>query len=371
MLFSTSRMRIFYTITKSEMGGAQTYLWRLLECAKVNGDEVVVMADKEGWLSEKAKEFGATFIANSYYKNSYNPINLVQAIIETRQAIKAFAPDIVHANSGGAGFFTRLACIGLAVRVVFTAHGWSFTEGTPFFRKLIAQIGEAILVPFTSAIVCVSVNDARLAYKYLDGVKNKITVIHNGVPIPQQAHVGGKGVIVLLFVGRLTRPKLPMSILQALAALSDEYKQRFTLTIVGDGPQKKALLEYVQVAGLEEQVVFTVAKTEEMNSLYVASDVFVLPTEWEGFPMTIVEAMAAGLPVIASAVGGIPEAVDATVGALLPRGKEVDGLVDLFIKIADDPSWLPARGNAARSRAEAQFSAEEMCNNVWNIYEQS
>ncbi len=352
------------------MGGAQTYLWRLLERAKQNGDTVVVMANGEGWLSHKAKELGFTFISNSYFKNSFNPLNLVRAVSETRKAIKDFAPDVVHCNSGGGGFFGRLASVGLTAKIIFTAHGWSFTDGTPIIRKTIARIAETVMVPFTDKILCVSHNDARLAKKYLFGANKKIEVIHNGVPIPELvATPGMSDEIKLFFAGRLTRPKLPLTILQTLAKLPSEMKIKFRLHIAGHGEQEKMLQEFAKEQGILGQVIIQSIPTEQMMDAYLKSDLFLLPTEWEGFPMTIVEAMAAGLPVVASAVGGIPEAVDDTVGMLLTRGNEEEELGILFRKIAEDPTWLTSRGHAARARAVAEFSANTMCDKVWKAYE--
>jgi glycosyltransferase involved in cell wall biosynthesis len=363
-------MRIFYSITKSEMGGAQTYLWRLLESARERGDTAMIMSDGDGWIFDRARELGFECIANPYFKNSFNPLNFIHAVLNAKKAIKKFSPDVVHCNSSAAGLFVRVAAIGSKIKVIFTAHGWGFTEGTPLVRRIIVQASEALVTPFTDKIICVSYNDARLARKYLFGADKKISVIHNGVPIPKSvAQVGKKEKINLIFVGRLTRPKLPMSILKALISLPPSVRMKFTLCIVGDGIQKKELLDFVDKNQMKDKVILLQAKTEEMNELYLKSDLFLLPTQWEGFPMTIVEAMAAGLPVVASAVGGISEAIDERVGALLERGKEVKELEALFMKISNDPFWLIKRGTASRSRAEELFSSQKMCDKVWQLYE--
>lgn len=365
-------MKIFYCITKSEMGGAQTYLWHLLQYAKGRGDQIIVMANGEGWLADRVRESGFEFVANSYFKNSFNPLNSIRAILETRKAIKRFSPDIVHCNSGAAGFFGRVASLGLRAKVIFTAHGWSFTDGTPLVRKTIARITETIMAPFTDKILCVSHNDARLARKYLFGADKKIEVVHNGVPIPDAvAQVGTHDKIRLFFAGRLTRPKLPAAILAALSELPLRIRNNFFLRIAGDGEQRRDLENFITKNHLQDQVKIGAIPTEKMTDEYLASDLFLLPTEWEGFPMTIVEAMAVGLPVVASAVGGIPEAVDDTVGKLLNRGNEAAELRKIFDTIAGDLEWLKQRGHASRARAIAQFSAETMCTKVWKSYENS
>lgn len=351
------------------MGGAQTYLWHLLQHAKEGGHTVSVMADKPGWLSEKTIQLGFSFIPNPYFKNSFNPLSAIFGLIETRKIIKKLRPDIMHANSGAGGFFGRLASIGTGTKIIFTAHGWSFTPGTPFLRRIAALAMEQILSFITDEIICVSNNDARLARRCLFGVSKKIHVIHNGVPIPQQvASLGTSDKIHLIFVGRLTRPKLPIVILRALGGLPVSMRENFRLRIVGDGPQKEKLLMRTKEMNLETQVVIASEKMENMNELYLTSDLLVLPTEWEGFPITIIEAMALGVPVVASAVGGIPEAVDETVGTLLVRGNEAEELKKVFERLAHNTWLLVEKGKNARARAVAQFSSKTMCDSVWKLY---
>jgi len=364
-------MRIFYSITKSEIGGAQTYLWSLLKRAKENGDEVVVMSYPGGWLEGKVKELGFRFIPNIYYKNSFSPINLFKAIFETRKSIKEFNPDILHLNSGGAGFFGRLANIGLRSKVIFTAHGWSFTDGTPLFRKIVALIGENLITPFTDKIICVSENDARLARSKLILRGNKIEVIHNGAEIREevsQQKIEEK--IKILFIGRLERPKMPIIILRSLMRLTDEERNKFTVSIIGFGAQEKLLCDFINKNNLEDLVSVKKVIFEEVYEECLDSNLFILPTEWEGFPMTIVGAMSAGLPVLASNVGGISEVVDDSVGKLLSRGKEEVELVETLREILKDDKWLSVRGQNARKRIVDNFSDRDMCNKVWKIYEQ-
>jgi len=360
-------MRIFYFVTKTEQGGAQTYLWNLAKYAKEKGDEVFLMADKEGWLSKKFEELGFQFIPNKYYKNSWSPINLLLSVIKTRKAIEKINPDIIHANSGGAGFFVRLASIGLSTKVVFTAHGWSFTEGAPFLRRQIAILAENIVLPLTDAIVCVSENDARLARKYLNISASKISVVHNGTPMTSDfAKPGRNFPIKILFAGRLARPKLPIAILRALSSVPKEIKEKFSVLIAGAGKQKKYLKHFAKENNLN--VTIEKVPTELMHNKYLDSDIFILPTEWEGFPMTIIEAMMAGVPTVASNVGGIGEAVNENVGELLRRGREEIELESLFKKIASDTKWIQVRGDNARRRAIELFSSDLMCERTWNIY---
>ncbi len=364
-------MKILYVITKSEIGGAQTYVWSLLRRAKENNDEVAVMAYPGGWLEEKVKELGLRFIPNIYYKNSFSPINLFRAVLSTRNSIKDFCPDILHLNSGGAGFFGRLANIGLKSKVVFTAHGWSFTDGTPIFRRIIALIGENLITTFTDKIICVSENDARLARAKLIFGGQKIEVIHNGVEIkPQTVSQELAGKFKILFIGRLERPKMPIAILRSLTRLTEEERGKFSVSIVGFGSQEKLLRDFTRENNLDNFVTMKKIKFEEVYGQCLNSNLFVLPTEWEGFPMTILEAMSAGLPVLASNVGGISEVVDDSVGKLLSRGNEEIELVEIFREILKDSSWLVSRGQNARKRIVENFSEEEMCDKVWKIYEQ-
>src|SRR6056297_253285 len=175
-------MKILYLITKSEIGGAQTYTYQLGSFLKAKNYKVGIMSYPGGWLEKKASQNNISFYLNKNFKNTYNPFVLYKAIKRIKKVVNEFKPDLIHCQSTIAGLATRLA-VRNKVPTIFTAHGWAFTKGTPFFRKIIAIMIEKLASFYSSKIICVSEFDKKLALKYHIASKNKLVTIYNGVKV--------------------------------------------------------------------------------------------------------------------------------------------------------------------------------------------
>jgi len=155
-------------------------------------------------------------------------------------------------------------------------------------------------------------------------------------------------------VARLRPPKDVMTLVRAIALLPPGSARA---TVVGDGPERADLAEEVRRLGVEGAVDL-VGEREDVADLLAAADVFALPTLSEGLPMSVLEAMAAGLPVVAAAAGGVPELVeDGQTGILVPPGRP-DALAAALGRLAADPALRRRLGGAGRRRAEAHFDIE-------------
>ena len=366
-------MKIIYLITKTEVGGAQVHLAYLLKEGKSRGFDMVVISRGNGWLKDKTESLGIRFIENPFFANSWNPFKHLRSVLFLRKIIKKEKPDIVHAHSGAAGFIGRIASFGLAKKV-FTAHGWSFTKGTPLFRRVIAILAENIITPFTDKIITVSRNDYNLAKKKLIFSKNKLEVVWNGIDIPENViyflpKINEK--IKILFIGRLVPPKEPVKILQAISQLRKEDWNRFEVSIIGTGKERVLIEDFLNKngGGIEVKMLGDVPN-ERVGELYRSSHIFALPTRWEGFPMTIIEAMSYGLPVIASDVGGIKEAIGDGAGVLMKKGEEVSIMQNFFGKVIENPNFLLQISEKEKERVSKEFSSEIMCEKVFAVYDE-
>jgi hypothetical protein len=168
-------MKILYITTKATYGGVQTHIKQCAEFMKNNGHVVSVMAhpNKGEGLENDLRELGVTFYSNKFLVNSFNPIRGIFTIKEIRKVLKSFQPDIVSCHSSSAGFWGRLAVMN-KVPVIFTAHGWGFTEGVTFYRSIIIKIAEGLVSSLCRKIICVSDNDYTLALKYNITKKDKL-----------------------------------------------------------------------------------------------------------------------------------------------------------------------------------------------------
>ena len=361
-------MNILFLITKSEAGGAQTHIWHLSRHLISKGHEVAVMSSSGGWLEGEVKKLGVKFYQNIYLRNSYNIFLGFKAMKEIREAVDEFNPDLISCHSTATGFWGRLA-IRNRVLTIFTVHGWGFTEGTPFFRKIILLLAEKIASCYCKKIICVSDFDRELALKYKIAPKEKLITVHNGVEIIDFSKKEINPLeIKIVFVGRLSKQKDPLLLLKAFNLLNQELKEKSEIFIIGEGEKRRELKDFIFKNKLKEKVkLLGELEREEVFEVLRNSDIFVLPSNWEGFPYTILEAMSCGLPVIASDVGGVSEIVDENCGILIERGDK-EGLKKALEKLIENSSLLLKLGENAKKRVKEEFSLEKMLKETEELY---
>lgn len=351
-------MKILYVITKSEIGGAQTHVRDLAAHMKAAGNAVAIMAAPDGWLENEATKLDIRFYPNQYFANSFNPLHLAKAAKEIKKVVQDFKPDLVHAHSSFAGFLARFVIRG-GIPTIFTAHSFAFTDGAKWTRKLIASIAERIAAKWTSKIICVSEYDRALALRYRIVPVEKLVVIHNGVADTSIKTTREEKIIS---VGRLAYPKEFVLLLRA-------YKESgvaMRLEIIGDGPDRDMIEAEIARLDLRNRVTLRgPASQEEVREELAESSAFILISKHEGLPMTILEAMAAGLPVIASRVGGIPEEIGSECGILVENNV---GDISNALKHISNEEARRRLGTAARERYEREFTLQKFLEATENIY---
>lgn len=365
-------MKILYFITKSEAGGAQTHIYQLSKYFTEKGNEVGIMSYPGGWLEKETLKMGADFYSNQYLSNKPNPFEIFKAIKKIKEVVADFKPDLISCHSTAAGFLGRLT-IRNKIPTIFTAHGWAFTEGAPFLRKVILLLAEKLAGCYCKKIICVSDFDRNLVLKYKIASPDKITVIHNGVEMTQiNADIKQKDAeksLKIVFVGRLTQPKDPLLLLKSFNSLSSKLRNKAQISIIGEGPRRKDLEKFIKGNKLEGKIkLLGSISREKVFEVLKKSDIFVLPSNYEGFPYTILEAMSCGLSVIASNVGGVSEIVDENCGMLIKRGDK-EGLKKVLEKLIENPSLLLKLGENAKKRVKEEFSLGKMLEKTKEVYE--
>jgi glycosyltransferase involved in cell wall biosynthesis len=346
-----SSPRILLLITLAETGGAQTYVAGLLP-ALARRLDVVVAAHGEGPLRDAALASGVRYVPLRHVRRNLHPARDLLGLLELAALIRRERPDIVHANSSKAGLLGRTAAAALGVPVrIFTAHGWAFKAHSGPVSVLYRWV-DRLMAPLTTTTVCVSERErsagvAARTCRARDTVVIPTAVDAGAVP---QARLDGSPPRVIM-VGRLAAPKDPVTLVRALAGVR---RASFTATIVGDGPDRPAVEAEIRAAGLEG-VVELAGERHDVPRLLADAEVFVLSSRSEGAPLSVLEAMAAGLPVVASAVGGVPEIVaDGATGLLVPPGN-VAALAAALEQLLADAALRRRLGAAGRERARARF----------------
>jgi glycosyltransferase involved in cell wall biosynthesis len=234
---------------------------------------------------------------------------------------------------------------------IFTVHGWAFSAHRGMAAALY-RWAERLVSRVTTVTVCVAERErvAGLAAGSCD--ERTTVVIHNGVDptaaLPRRRRDGTPPRIVT--VGRLKAPKDPLTLVRALASVSGP----FEAVVVGDGPDRPAVEAEAERLALGGAVRLAGERADVMQ-LLADADIFVLSSRSEGLPLSILEAMSAGLPVVASRVGGVPEAVvDGETGLLVPPG-EPSTLARALERLVADPALRGRLGAAGRERVEELF----------------
>jgi glycosyltransferase involved in cell wall biosynthesis len=347
--------RILVLVTLSEVGGAQSYVSDLVPGLTPTFD-VVVAAHGDGPLADRVRRSGARFVRLRFLRRNLSPLDLA-ALFEIWLLCLRLRPEVMHANSSKAGAIGRVAALLAGVRHrVFTTHGWAFAAAEGRQARLY-ELVERALRPITSAVICVSEREHRRGVEARACPQERTFVIPNAVDLTRFGpHEGGpeSGPVEVVSVGRLAAPKDFSTLLEALARLEPG---TVALRILGDGPDRPRLAERCTSLGLDACVHFE-GTVEDVASWLARADVFVLSSRSEGMPMSVLEAMAAGLPVIASDVGGMRELVDERRGILVAPGDPA-ALAQALGDLVLDPARRRRLGGAGRAAVAAGFALED------------
>ncbi len=384
--------KILYIITQSELGGAQRNVLDLTRSLK-NEYEIIVAAgpDGGGLFFEMLEKNNISCIRLKYLRRAINPFNDWLAFCEIKKLLKTEKPDILHLHSSKAGILGSVAAKkmrGGGAKIIYTVHGAVFEASfNPLLRRIFLWL-EKFTARFKDKIICVSANDKKLWLKYQAAPEEKLTVIHNGVdfgtmeflpraaareylfglsaPLFAAARGSGSDLKIIGTIANFYPEKgLEYFILAAETILKQKQKN-IIFTIIGDGSQRELLEAMIKEHSLEKS--FVLAGTIPNASKYLkALDVFVLSSIKEGLPYTILEAMAAQLPIVASWIGGLPEMIkNETNGFLvLPRNPEM--LAEKIISLLDNPSLAQQFIRASQEKIN-DFSLEKMVEETKKIY---
>lgn len=359
-------MKVLYMITRAEYGGGQVHVLDLLRGFRARLD-VAVATGEEEYLTREAAALGVPVFVLPHLVHPISPANDVRALRETLALLRRWRPDLLHAHTSKAGIIGRAAARMSGVPSVFTAHTWAFAEGMSRRRRAVGIVAEATMALPSAQIINVSTANRDLALRYHIARRHKLQVIHNGVadcPERAQPERGTEPRVVM--VARFAEQKDQTLLVRAFARAHAPGRLQF----IGDGPIRPQVEAEVERLGLSARVDFLGARGD-VTALLAQAHCFALATNWEGFPLTILEAMRAGLPVIATAVGGNAEAVDdGATGFLVPHGDQ-EALAERLHQLLTDPKLRGRMGAAGRARYEQHFTLDSQLERTYAVYQQA
>ena len=354
-------MRILYLITLAERGGAQVHVAELLRGFS-RGHQVALCAGEEGYLCDVARALNAPVFLLPHLVHPMSPWNDLRAVKELMRIRKAWKPDLIHGHTSKAGMVGRVAGFLCGAPVVFTAHTWSFSTFFPPRQQAIALQLERLAGSMDCRIIAVSEATRQFAIKRRAAPARKLVTVWNGIgDTPHRADPGRAGCPRIAMVARFVAVKEHELLIRALSRVEGDYH----LDLVGDGPLRAQAES--QARCLNGRVTFH-GERADVPELLAQEHIAVLASKWEGLPLTVLESMRAGLPVVASHVGGVAEAVTHRVNGLLtPVGDEESLRQSLQLLVAD-PDLRARMGAEGRRRYERDFTLQRMLARTTAVY---
>ncbi|MFH1463034.1 MAG: glycosyltransferase family 4 protein [Pseudomonadota bacterium] len=356
-------MRVLLVITRGGRGGAQAHVLELVR-GLLGRVEFTVAVGEDAFLASSLRSLGVRVQVLPALRREVAPAADLRACAALRRLIRALGPDLVHTHSSKAGLLGRAAAWREGVPAMHTAHAWSFSDGLPRRRIALAVPIEALAGRATRRFITVSEADGRIARRYHVARAAQIRVVHNGIAdTPWRAAPDAGAPTTIAMVARMAPPKDHHLLLRALAGVGAPFR----LLLIGDGPDRGAIEAEIGALGLVGRVDLA-GDSAEVPRLLAGAQIGALISRQEGFPLAVLEAMRAGLPVIASDVGGVREAIeDQATGLLVARG-DATGLRSALARLLVDAPLRRRLGDAGRRAWEQRFTAAHMVSGTEAVY---
>ncbi len=374
-------MRVMHVVHSLTVGdGVAQVVMQLVQCLQRQGiQHGIACLVERGDRAVEAEDLGVSVFEIGAL-SSASPVYIPHNLLALRRLIalmRRWQPDVVHAHEFFSGTLGRVAAWAASVpRAVLTLHN------TDLWKRGIHVALDRLLTRATDGIVANSGAVRAFAIQRGRLAPEHVTVIHNGLdldpflqarnPASARAKLGLEpSATVIGTVGGLVEQKGHIWLLRAAATLRTQIPGLKVVLVGGDGHPSECvrpqLLDAVRDLGLQDTVLFP-GKRTDIPEILPAFDLFVLPSEWEGFGLVLVEAMASGLPVVATTVGGIPEVIGSPdVGTLVPP-KDPGALADAIRSLMADDRRRAEMARLGRERAIECFSAQRMAADYRELY---
>jgi glycosyltransferase involved in cell wall biosynthesis len=383
----SDRIRVLRVIARLNMGGPALHVSYLTEGLAERGYDTTLVAGTvsqgEQSMAYVADSLGVQVVTIPHLHREISPVQDLLATWRLAKMMRADRPTILHTHTAKAGAVGRAAAL-LAGRarppiVVHTFHGHVLRGYFGRFWTFVFRMLERILAHVTDALIAVSpeVRDELVALGVAPA--SKFTVIRLGielesrVPERNEARAETRRVMgvrddrfLVGWTGRMTGVKRTDIVLRAFALLRSRGVPA-TLCMVGDGPDRRRIEELASELGIVRDCLFT-GYQEDVGPFFAAFDVFVLPSANEGTPVTAIEALASGCPVVATRVGGVPDVVQDGEDGILIDPDSPEQLANALVLLAGDPELRARMGAAGRARTLPRYAVSRLIDDVDGLY---
>ncbi len=372
-------MKILYIITKSNWGGAQRHVFDLAVHSNRLGHEVVVALGGEGILRDRLREASIVTRPIGALKRDVKIADEFSSLYEIWKLIGEEKPEILHLHSTKAGGLGAFAGRLRGVRkIIFTAHGWAFNEDRPLYQKIVIAFVSWITMLLCTDIITLSNREMKQALMF-PRMEGKIKMIHLGITPPKFFATSSARHLLqakiptpldkAIIIGTIAELHINKGLEYAIDAF-EKIIGRFPTVIfivIGEGEQREYLEKIIKEKGLENRVML-VGYIENAAEYLKAFSIFLLPSIKEGLPYCLIEAGHAGLPVIATTVGGIPEIIDDMKSGILIQPKRVDEISHAVEFLLEHKTIQREYAHTLQERIKTVFSIESMLEQTIKLY---
>jgi glycosyltransferase involved in cell wall biosynthesis len=350
-------MRVLEIVADGNPGGGTTHVLQILR-GLGSTHSMGLITHSRSYLFHQAEVLDIPSYGLHFFRCRLN----LAVSFHLNKIYSEWKPDLIHVHGGRAGLFHTIT--GTTVPTVYTVHGFHFLHKSIGIRWLATFI-EGVIISRANRIIFVSEHDAEIARACKILPENKpTTIIHNGIHLRKVQEDHTTSAKHVGFVGRLEYQKDPFLFLDALEHLSD-----YTATMVGGGSLESAVKREITHRDLAKRVR-QVGPLSHQDSLQILStfDVLLLTSRWEGLPLVVLEAMCAGVPVVAVNVSGLSEIIEHKKNGLLVDERSGQALAWAVRAAVENHELRRDMIDQARQHVRNRFSEENMLSEIQKIY---
>lgn len=372
------KKRILHVVGDSKYGGGSVIIIRLAMAALEDGFDVDVLAT-DPVFQDALKAHGIGVVGLDCIWRDIRPLRDIFGLWRLRRYLSSHPYDIVHTHTSKAGFVGRAAAwMAKVPAVIHTVHGFAFHEESSRVALRVYSFLERRAAHWCHRLVTVSHFHRQWALDLGIGDSARIVAIPNGIPMTRVAQSRSSeavraelgitpGVKVIMAPGRLAPQKGLEYLLEAFDLLVRRGNRDVVLVIVGDGVLREPLQQRCRELGIDVQVIFT-GYRDDIGDVVSASDYIALPSLREGLSIALLEAMAAGKPIVTTSIGSNLEATDdGRVARIIPP-KDAVALADAIELLLQHPDVARGLGQAAKERFDACYTERRMLDAYLSLY---
>ncbi len=355
-------------------GGVAENVAQLAGGLRAHGWEAELAGPRRSIADDRAAAAGVPVAHLDWARGYGSPRSDARSARQLAGRLRAGRFDLLHCHSAKAGVIGRMVGRALGVPVVYSPHCFPFVGDFGAARRIVATTIERALAPLAERIICVCLEERRqgLAVRLGD---ERLAVVNNGcaacadgiAPDPETTRFAAGSPLVASIAVMREQKRIDVLIDAAPSILARVPSAR--VAVIGDGPLRRQLEARAAALGLDVEPRFAFIPFEGPSSRHLlATDVFVLPSSWEGLAIGLLEALACGVPTVATAVGGTPDVVVPETGRLVSPG-DPRALADAVVELLDDPVRRAEMAVAARARHAARFEVGRMVAETAAVYD--